>query len=354
MRVPQKRVSHRPHDETSSPHRIRWTQLCPETITAPTSELSFPCDLLCRTRQNGGMTSRDAHVTPPEGLAPVPRGWGKAATSDRRSIWISIGFGAAAVLLAVSVLTDEFRGRDLIPPVVLAALAFIAWALSLTRSRSRKAPRLSNALDFTDASKRPRDSWVHFCALRAVQWPLILVFALIGASAGTAAVVFAVVPPVSTSRDEGLGNQPLVWLAAILCAVVALLFLYAAKYSFQLQRINGGWPRRYGVALGAHGITLHLPGVDREIAWSNVESVRAELLWQKRKSSRDSAAITIAWQDEARAAHVQHAFITAESLDVSPHMLFTALQLYWSYPELRRELGTTRAQRRMSDWAAGH
>ena len=160
------------------------------------------------------------------------------------------------------------------------------------------------------------------------------------------------VPAELAGQHPVLGTRVLVWAGAAVCAAFAILFLYAAVSSFRTQRVNGGWPRRYGVAIGASGVTLHIPGTDRQFAWEEIVSIEPDILFRTRKRRRDSAAIKIAWNhSEQTSARTQYAVITADSLDVSPRMLLTALQHYWAHPQARSELGTTTAQRRMEAWA---
>lgn len=220
--------------------------------------------------------------------------------------------------------------------------------------RSGRGFRLINQTVMTRAEAPTIDSWVHLAqTLRPPLWgTLFFVLATLGAAS---AAVFAALRLFGVVRlaDEPASDGGLL-LGMIAMTAIAVGCGWVARLMVWRWVRNGTvGARPSGVALGAHGVAVRVPGRDVEIPWTEIRGIAPRV---RRIGSgmgeRELPIIEIARDPDAPVAdRVQ--LIVASGYQVPGDALFTALRWYHGHLDARWELGRVEGERRLEGWRRG-
>lgn len=290
---------------------------------------------------------------------PLPEGWGMRPSV--RGNWITLIFWSAVAggFLYFFILAFPTTGWGLtIWLLIPAVIALCIAGLQLDRAGGQQeAPTLINGVVLMEGTTRITDDWVHFFR----RHPEAVIGYVLWFLAGAIGVLGSLALLVSTMiRDDGYGYGAFVFGAL---SLVLVRTGFEGLWHSVRDRSFAQIP--LGLTLSRNAVSIRELEAFNVFEWSkiraietrntNTVSVKAGQLTgekgadpgYKRPLRRHYASILIIDRGDDKPFN--------ESLDAfaeQPWLIYTTLMFYWQHPELRHELGTTFAQKRMEAWNA--
>jgi hypothetical protein len=207
----------------------------------------------------------------------------------------------------------------------------------LPRSASRKPLALVNAVAFSKSATPSPDQWLHFAKVRPVPWRLLAGFIVI-----TLVCVWGLVGTFDLFADA---DSLQILVPIILLGAGALFFGWAAIRSVASYAKRTGWPHLHGLGIGRSGIALRFTGGDADVPWDAVTSIGAVFTNADNPRQSKIPVLRVGYAGTV-------VDLNTEILGAAPTVIYCALRYYHANPEMRTELGTTVAQKRMDRWLA--
>lgn len=276
---------------------------------------------------------------------PQPEAW-RVHSAQLVRRWPAFVWAGVAVVLGALALAANVRG-DIGGGILFASLfGGVGAALGVSYQRSgteRGLPHLINANVLTRATVMPPDSWIHFFREATLGVWLTVWWV----TTGTITSASFIWTTVSIAREGGatLGLLALVIPLGLGALVLALAGWIAVA---QLVRHGSFGQRPIGISLGRSGvIRYYMDGVD-VWSWDDIASVSGT----GHMIDKDTQDFTAMLEIEKSAHSVD---VTLDEYDITgyqshPWLIYTAVRFWAEHPELRHELSTTYAQRRIEGW----
>ncbi|MGX5680999.1 hypothetical protein [Schumannella luteola] len=276
---------------------------------------------------------------------PLPEGWtvhpGRLARRWPAWFWSAVALGLA-VAAGWAVLAASIGWGILFAGLVGAVGAALGVAYQRAGSE-RGLPRFINAVVLTRAIVRPPDSWVHFFREAGPSRWLTFWFA----ASGWLALASFVALIVLAARA---GGTALWWLALIIPLGLGALVLATAGTIAVVQRIrHSSFGRRpIGISIGRSGVVrYYLDDVD-VWPWEAVRGVLPTATVFDKAAGDFSATVELRWAQKP--ADVSQDEYILDGFESHAWLIYTAIRFWAEHPELRSELSTTFAQRRIESW----
>jgi len=209
---------------------------------------------------------------------------------------------------------------------------------------NRGMPHLINAVVLTRARVRPPDSWVHFFREAGPSRWLTTCFAATGILMSTSLVwTFVAV--------LGEGGAALLWLLLVVPLLLAALVLALAGAIALVQFVRHAsfGHRHIGISIGRHGLVRYY--LDEVDVWPWENIIRVEALGRALDAQTEDFSAHIVLVANSLPADVTENKYSIDGYQSHPWLIYTAVRFWAEHPELRSELGTTFAQRRIDGWS---
>lgn len=273
---------------------------------------------------------------------PLPPAWKMQPALTRR--WPALIWAAIAVALGATAIGANVAG-DFGSGILQGALAGAVGAgvgVSYQRSGGeRGVPLLLNAVVLSRARVRPPDSWIHFFHEAGPSKWLTAWFLCAGLvsslSLGWSAVLVV-----------NVGMAGLLWLVIPLLLGALILVFTGVVGLVQVVRNSTFSHRHVGLSLGRHGlIRYYLDDVD-VWPWESIKRVKATGKTIDPTDGDFTAKIELVPTERPQDVLYDNYEITGYKSHA--WLIYTAVRFWAEHPELREELGTTYAQRRIEGW----
>jgi len=217
------------------------------------------------------------------------------------------------------------------------------------KGSSRDSFRLVNSYAFSKSATPLPDQWMHFAKLRAMDRKMVALCS--GISLFFTYSVFAMIPVAHAE-----GHFPSAWIYLTVLAGIAVFFGFHVVRALVIRRTRSAWPHVDGLGIGPSGIAVRAGDDVADIPWASVSSINATFTAlndpNPKAAHHPVLLISYAGTREDGSSGILTRQVGVEYMGTSPRLLYWALVFYWKSPELRDELGTTVAQKRLDDWHA--
>lgn len=275
----------------------------------------------------------------------LPAGWTvHSAPVVRR--WPAWFWSAVVLGLAIAAGNAVFRGEVGWSILFTALFGAGAAALGVSYQRAgseRGLPRMINAVVLTRARVRPPDSWIHFFREAGPTRWLTFWFA----AGGWVSLAASVAIIVLIARASGAAFW---WLLIAVPLGLGALVLATAGTIAVAQRIrHSSFGRRpIGISIGRSGVVrYYLDDVD-VWPWEAIRDVRPSSTVFDKSAGDFSAAIRL--HSARKPAEVSQDEYILDGYESHAWLIYTAVRFWVDHPEMRHELSTTYAQRRIESW----
>ena len=277
---------------------------------------------------------------------PLPGEW-RLHESQLTRRWPAIVWSVIAVGLASGMVAANVAA--VVGSAILLAFLFGAVGAGLGVSYQREGtnrgmPHLINAVVLTRARVRPPDSWVHFFREAGPSRWLTTCFAATGILMSTSLVwTFVAV--------LGEGGAALLWLLLVVPLLLAALVLALAGAIALVQFVRHAsfGHRHIGISIGRHGLVRYY--LDEVDVWPWENIIRVEALGRALDAQTEDFSAHIVLVANSLPADVTENKYSIDGYQSHPWLIYTAVRFWTEHPELRSELGTTFAQRRIDGWS---
>ena len=277
---------------------------------------------------------------------PLPENWRLHETQMKRR-WPAVFWSIVAVGLGIAMFGANLRG-DIGGGILFASLfGAIGAALGVAYSRSgaeRGLPLLLNAIVLTRAKVRPPDSWVHFFSETGASRRLAVWFSS-GGLLASASLIWTLVTTIVR------GGANMWWLLLVIPLLLGALILALAGVIAIVQFVRHAsfGHRHIGLSLGRHGLVrYYLDEVD-VWPWESIARIEASGKIIDKEYGDFSAQLVIIPTGELP-PDVLLSEYGVDGYQSHAWLIYTAVRFWAEHPELRSELGTTYAQRRIEGW----
>lgn len=276
---------------------------------------------------------------------PLPEGWTvhPGRLVRRWPAWFWSAVALALVLAAGQAVLAGSIGWGILFTALFGAVGAGLGVAYERAGSERGLPRFINAVVLTRAVSRPPDSWIHFFRESGPSRWLTFWFA----ATGWLALASFVWLTVLVAR---VGGAALWWLALIIPLGLGALVLATAGTIAVAQRIrHSSFGRRpIGLSIGRSGVVwYYLDDVDIW-PWEAIHAVRPSATVFDKAAGDFSAAIEI--RSVQKPADVSQDEYILDRFESHAWLIYTAVRFWAEHPELRSELSTTFAQRRIESW----
>lgn len=217
--------------------------------------------------------------------------------------------------------------------------------------------RLINHTVMTRAEAPTVDSWVHLAQTRRPPLWATAFFTLATVGAAYASVhaglqLFGVIEPLNETTGDAGRILGMIVMAAIAVACGWVTWLMLGRW----HRSGSVGARPSGVALGASGVVVRVPGRDVEIPWGDIRAVKAKQseIGDAEHGIGRTRTQRLTLIELTRDPHAELAdrvqLLAAEGYKVPTDALYTALRWYHEHPESQWELGRIEGERRLEGW----
>ena len=276
---------------------------------------------------------------------PLPGEW-RLHESQLTRRWPAILWSLIAVALAGGMLAANLAAET--GAAILLAFLFGAVGAGLGVSYQREGanrgmPHLINAVVLTRARVRPPDSWVHFFREAGPSRWLTTCFAATGILA-SASLVWTVLKVLAE------GGAALWWLLLAVPLLLGALVLALAGVIAVVQFVRHAsfGHRHIGISIGRHGLVrYYLDEVD-VWPWDTIAGVEA--VGKKLDAQTEDFSAHLVLTAHSLPADVIDNTYSIDGYQSHAWLIYTAVRFWAEHPELRSELGTTFAQRRIDAW----
>ena len=277
---------------------------------------------------------------------PLPETWRLHDTQLKRR-WPAVLWVVIAIALEVAMVGANLSGS--IGQGILLATSFgaVGAALGVSYQRAgaeRGLPHMLNAIVLTRATARPPDSWIHFFSETGASRWLATCFSVAGLLS-SASLIWTAVHVVRA------GGAALLWWLLLVPLLIATLILALAGVIAIVQFVRHATfgHRHIGLSLGRHGIVrYYLDEVD-VWPWEKIARIEATVKTLDKESGDFSANLVIVPRGEQPSDITLNEYIL-DGYQSHAWLIYTAARFWAEHPELRSELGTTFAQRRIEGW----
>jgi len=277
---------------------------------------------------------------------PLPEHWQLHDTQLRRRwpvvIWVLVATALAVAMVAANLSGSIDRGI-----LLAASFGAVTAALGVSYQRAgaeRGLPLLMNAVVLSRATERPPDSWIHFFSETGASRWLAVCFSAAGLISSASLVWTA----VHVVRE---GGAALWWWLLLVPLLIAALILSLAGVIAIVQFVRHATfgHRHIGLSLGRHGVVrYYLDEVD-VWPWEKIARIEASGKALDKETGDFSAKLVLVPHGDQPAGVTLSEYIV-DGYQSHAWLIYTAARFWAEHPQLRSELGTTYAQRRIEGW----
>ena len=277
---------------------------------------------------------------------PLPEHWQLHETQLKRRwpavIWVLVG-----VALSVAMVGANLSGAIGQGILLAASVGAVGAGLGVSYQRAgaeRGLPQLMNAIVLTRATVRPPDSWIHFFSETGASRWLVASFSAGGLLSSTSLIWTCVL----VVREGGAALWW--WLLLVPLLLGALILALAGVIGIvQFVRHATFGHRHIGLSLGRSGLVrYYLDEVD-VWPWEKIARIEATDKALDKENGDFSANLVIVPRGEQPADVTLSEYIL-DGYQSHAWLIYTAARFWAEHPELRSELGTIYAQRRIEGW----
>nr|WP_157127061.1 hypothetical protein [Cnuibacter physcomitrellae] len=281
----------------------------------------------------------------------LPDQWRTTAVKPVR-VWLAVLWAIVALVFAVLAAAAVLKGDvwgGLIFTLLFAAVGLGVGVGYEHAGDERGMPVLLNAITLTRARVRPPDSWVHFFREAPPGRWLTICFAATGTFCSVALGWLSVVAVVS-----GGGWILLLLVPLLLGALVVALAGWIAVV--QRWRHASFGRRPIGLSVGRHGvIRWFLDDLVDVWPWESIAAVRAQASAVDKTNGDFMPGIVLVPVPGAPDPTDPDDTLVEREYDLTGYqshawLIYSAVRFWHEHPELRHELSTTHAQRRIAQW----
>lgn len=284
----------------------------------------------------------------------LPDKWRTTAVKPVR-VWLAVLWAivalAFAVLAAAAVLRGDI-GLGLLFTLLFAAVGLGVGVAYEHAGDERGMPVLLNAITLTKARVRPPDSWIHFFReLPPGRW-LTICFAATGTFCSVALGWLCVV-----AVTTGAGWILIVLIPLLLGALVVALAGWIAVV--QRWRHASFGRRPIGLSVGRHGVIRWFLDDRVDVwPWESIAAVRAQASAVDKDTGDFMPGIVLVPVEGAPDPTDPGEALVEREYDLTGYqshawLIYSTVRYWHEHPELRPELSTTHAQRRIAGWRDG-
>lgn len=276
---------------------------------------------------------------------PLPAGWKVQETQLRRR-WPVVLWAAVAAALAVGMVGANLDGAVFAAALYAGFFAAVLAGLGVSYQRAgteRGLPLLLNAVVLGRARTRPEDSWIHFFRETGASRWLTACFAL-GGLLGSASLLWSAVLALQ-------GGAARLWTLVVVVPLLLftlVLALAGVIAIVQVVRHATFGHRHLGISIGRHGVVRYY--LDEVDVWPWEAIERVEARGTTTDAQTEDFTATLALIAPQRPADVAVDEYDLGAYESHAWLIYTAVRFWAEHPELRTELGTTFAQRRIAQW----